>query len=63
MALGSAYFRLNDLPNAEKEYKAAIDVDPSFGEAHSNLAVVYLITAGRQKRMRRSRLRRKPGSE
>jgi Tfp pilus assembly protein PilF len=44
MALGSAYFRLNDLPNAEKEYKVAIDVDPSFGEVHSNLAVVYLIT-------------------
>src|SRR3954468_20303790 len=44
MALGSAYFRLNDLANAEKEYKAAIEVDPDFGEAHSNLAVVYLIS-------------------
>jgi Flp pilus assembly protein TadD len=44
MALGSAYFRLNDRANAEKEYKAAIEVDPNFGEAHSNLAVVYLIT-------------------
>jgi tetratricopeptide (TPR) repeat protein len=44
MALGSAYFRLNDLANAEKEYKAAIEVNPNFGEAHSNLAVVYLVT-------------------
>jgi tetratricopeptide (TPR) repeat protein len=44
MAIGSAYFRLNDLPNAEKEYKAALEVNPSFGEAHSNLAVVYLVT-------------------
>lgn len=44
MAIGSAYFRLNDLPNAEKEYKAAIVVNPNFGEAHSNLAVVYLVT-------------------
>jgi tetratricopeptide (TPR) repeat protein len=44
MALGSAYFRLNDLVNAEQEYKAALDVNPSFGEAHSNLAVVYLVT-------------------
>jgi Tfp pilus assembly protein PilF len=44
MAIGSAYFRLNDLANAEKEYRAAVDVKPAFGEAHSNLAVVYLVT-------------------
>jgi tetratricopeptide (TPR) repeat protein len=44
MAIGSAYFRLNDLANAEKEYKAAVAVNPNFGEAHSNLAVVYLVT-------------------
>ena len=44
MAIGSAYFRLNDLTNAEKEYKAAVDVNPNFGEAHSNLAVVYFVT-------------------
>ena len=44
MAIGSAYFRLNDLASAEKEYKAAVDVNPNFGEAHSNLAVVYFVT-------------------
>lgn len=44
MALGSAYFRLNQLADAEREYKAAIDVNPAFGEAHSNLAVVYFVT-------------------
>jgi protein O-GlcNAc transferase len=44
MALGSAYFRLNQLPDAEREYTAAIEVDPAFGEAHSNLAVVYFVT-------------------
>jgi len=44
MAIGSAHFRLNDLANAEKEYKAAVEVNPSFGEAHSNLAVVYFVT-------------------
>jgi len=44
MAIGSAYFRLNDLANAEKEYKTAVEVNPHFGEAHSNLAVVYLVT-------------------
>jgi tetratricopeptide (TPR) repeat protein len=44
MAVGSAYFRLNQLADAEREYKAAIDVNPAFGEAHSNLAVVYFVT-------------------
>jgi tetratricopeptide (TPR) repeat protein len=44
MALGSAYFRLGRLSDAEREYKATIDVDPKTGEAHSNLAVVYLQT-------------------
>ena len=44
MALGSAYFRLNQLADAEREYKAAIDTNPAFGEAHSNLAVVYYVT-------------------
>ena len=44
MAIGSAYFRLNDLASAEREYRAAVDVNPNFGEAHSNLAVVYFVT-------------------
>lgn len=44
MALGSALFRLNRLADAEREYKAAIAADPKTGEAHSNLAVVYLQT-------------------
>jgi Flp pilus assembly protein TadD len=44
MALGSAYFRLGQHVDAEREYKAAVTVDPSFGEAHSNLAVLYLVT-------------------
>jgi tetratricopeptide (TPR) repeat protein len=44
LALGSAYFRTNQLADAEREYKAAISVRPSFGEAHSNLAVIYMLT-------------------
>ncbi len=44
MALGSAYFRLGRLADAEREYKATIAADPKTGEAHSNLAVVYLQT-------------------
>ena len=44
LALGSAYFRSDALPDAEREYRAAIEVDPKLGEAHNNLAVVYMLT-------------------
>ena len=44
LALGSAYFRGGRLGDAEHAYKAAITADPGTGEAHSNLAVVYLET-------------------
>jgi protein O-GlcNAc transferase len=46
LALGSAYFRLDRLADAEVQFRAAIAVDPKFGEAHSNLALVCLL-AGR----------------
>lgn len=44
LALGSAYFRAERLADAEREYKIAIEADPKAGEAHNNLAVVYLLT-------------------
>lgn len=44
LALGSAYFRTDAMADAEREYQAAIAVDPKLGEAHNNLAVVYLLT-------------------
>jgi len=44
LALGSAFFRLGRMSDAEREYKATIAADPKTGEAHSNLAVVYLQT-------------------
>jgi tetratricopeptide (TPR) repeat protein len=44
LALGSAYFRSERFADAEREYKAAIAADPKSGEAHSNLAAVYLYT-------------------
>lgn len=44
VALGSAYFRTGAMPEAEREYRAAIAVDPKLGEAHNNLAVVYMLT-------------------
>jgi tetratricopeptide (TPR) repeat protein len=44
MSLGAAYFRNNQLAEAEREYKAALDANSSSGETHNNLAVLYLIT-------------------
>ena len=44
MALGSAYYRTQNVQAAEREYLEAIKVEPTFGEAHNNLAVVYMIT-------------------
>jgi len=44
MAIGSAFFRLGEFAEAEREYLEAVRVDPGFGEAHNNLAVVYMLT-------------------
>ena len=46
--LGTAYFRTEQWPDAEREFKAAIAVDPRRGVAFNNLAVLYLQT-GRYK--------------
>jgi Flp pilus assembly protein TadD len=43
-SLGSAYFRAGSLPDAVREYLEALRVNPKLGEAHSNLAVVCLMT-------------------
>jgi len=44
LALGSAHFRVDEMADAEREYRAAATVDPRLGEAHNNLAVVCLLT-------------------
>lgn len=44
MAIGTAYFRSARFADAEREYEAAIEENPSSGETHSNLAVLYLET-------------------
>jgi tetratricopeptide (TPR) repeat protein len=44
LALGSAHFRSGDAEAAEAEWRAAIEVNPRLGEAHNNLAVIYLQT-------------------
>ena len=44
LSLGSAYFRAGQLAEAEREYKETLAADNRSGEAHNNLAVVYLMT-------------------
>jgi tetratricopeptide (TPR) repeat protein len=44
LALGSAYFRNGDRDAAEATWKASIDVNPKYGEAHNNLGVIYMQT-------------------
>ena len=44
LALGSAHFRSGQLADAEREYRAALAVQPKLGEPRSNLAVVLLLT-------------------
>jgi len=44
LSLGSAHFRNGDRDAAETQWKAAVEVNPRLGEAHNNLAVVYMQT-------------------
>lgn len=48
LALGSAYFRNKQPDDAQREWHAAITVNPRLGEAHNNLAVLYMLR-GRKK--------------
>lgn len=44
LALGSAHFRNGNLTDAEARWTEAVAVSPALGEAHNNLAVIYLMT-------------------
>jgi tetratricopeptide (TPR) repeat protein len=44
LALGSALFRSGDADRATVQWQAAVEANPKLGEAHNNLAVVYLQT-------------------
>jgi Tfp pilus assembly protein PilF len=44
LALGSGYFRNGDRDAAEVQWRAAVDANPKLGEAHNNLAVIYMQT-------------------
>jgi tetratricopeptide (TPR) repeat protein len=45
LALGSAYLRSGQLPEAERSYLEATQADPKMGSAYNNLAVVYMLTS------------------
>jgi tetratricopeptide (TPR) repeat protein len=61
VALGGAYFRTGAFADAEREYKAALEIDPKLGEAHNNLAVVYLLTKRGEDAQREVKLAEKSG--
>ncbi|HEY1305293.1 MAG TPA: tetratricopeptide repeat protein [Vicinamibacterales bacterium] len=42
LAMGSAHFRNGDRDTAEAEWRAAVEANPKLGEAHNNLAVIYM---------------------
>ena len=48
LALGSAYYRNRQPQDAEREWLLAVKGNPKLGEAHNNLAALYLVT-GRKK--------------
>lgn len=42
LAIGSAHFRNGNRDAAEENWRAAAEANPKLGEAHNNLAVIYL---------------------
>lgn len=44
LSLGSAYYRNGNVTEAEHAWLAAVAADPKIGEAHNNLAVIYMET-------------------
>ena len=61
LALGSAYFRAERFADAEREYKAAIETDSRAGEAHNNLAVLFLQSGRAAEAEREIKLAEKSG--
>ena len=60
-ASAAPYFRTGRLPEAEREYKAAIDAQPKLGEARSNLAVIFLMTGRPKEAQEQVKLAKKHG--
>ena len=63
VALGSAHFRNNQFPDAEREWRAALQANPKLGEAHNNLAVVLMLTGRLEEAEREVELAEKSGHQ
>lgn len=61
VALGSAYFRNGDRDAAEAQWLAAIDANPKLGEAHNNIAVIYMQTGRFERALQELTLAEKAG--
>ena len=61
LALGSAHFNAGSLEDAEREYRAALGLDPGSGDAHNNLAVVLMLTGRLEEAEREVRTAEKVG--
>jgi len=61
LALGSAQFNAGSLVDAEREYRAALGLDPHSGDAHNNLAVVLMLTNRLEEAEREVKLAEKAG--
>ena len=61
LALGSGYFRSGDRDAAEAQWQAAIDANPKLGEAHNNIAVIYMQTDRLDKALEEVTLAEKAG--
>jgi len=44
LAMGSAHYRNGDREAAQAEWESAVKADPKLGEAHNNLAVIYMMS-------------------
>jgi tetratricopeptide (TPR) repeat protein len=62
LALGSALYHNNQIEQAEFEWTAAIQVNPRLGEAHNNLAVLYMHTGRLQAAAEELRLAERNGA-
>jgi Flp pilus assembly protein TadD len=61
LALGSAYLRSGKLSEAETEYLVALAANPKMGEAHNNLAYVYMVTGRLDEAQRSLKMAEKSG--
>src|SRR5262245_43740899 len=61
LSLGSAYFRSERFEEAEASYKEATKADEKAGEAHNNLAVIYLMKADYPQALTEVKLAEKAG--